>query len=124
MEDELRARIVERWHTIAVTALPSGWRNVHEDPSRTEAPQWFEPCAAVLLQELRSEDHVTSSRRPDGTRAPQTRNVRREPPYETRAVFATRRGGRLEPACELTTYRGTLGVDEPVQSRSQMTPGA
>lgn len=122
--EETRARIVERWHTIAVTALPSGWRNLHEDPSRTEEPQWLEACAAVLLQELRSEDHVTESRRADGARALQTRNVRREQPYETRAVFAAQRGGRLEPACELATYRRTFGLDESAGSRLESEPGA
>ena len=73
-----------RWETIAVTALPSGWRIVFFDDHGKPDPY---PCPAVLLQENRAAG----------------------PPHATRAVFADWDHGCLRPAAELPRFAGVIG---------------
>jgi hypothetical protein len=59
---------------------------------------------------LRSVRSTVDVRRADGTFVGHESTVdRREPPYETRVVFATYRGGRLAPVTDVENYRGALG---------------
>jgi hypothetical protein len=101
---------VEHWETIAVTALPPGWRNVFDFDDGTMIES---PCPAVLLQELRSTSRCEDVPQPDGTLSVQSDRQRHEPPYEMRVVFATFDAGVLHPVDELDNYLDTLAPTEP-----------
>lgn len=98
----------EVWRSVAVTALPPGWRNVFSD----DDGRYTAACPAVLLQELREVIHVTRVLR-EGSDTPRyaSRTVRLEQPYETRVVFAFADcdNGHLDAACELDSYEQTVG---------------
>jgi hypothetical protein len=78
---------LEGWTTVAVVALPPGWRNVYVDEDRTTSSL---PCPALLLQEL----HYICAEGDD----------RAQPcgqPYDTRVVAAMFDGAdreTVEPA--------------------------
>jgi hypothetical protein len=98
-----------RWETVAVTALPSGWRNVYRLDDGTLAEH---PCPAILVQENRGT-HLSWDE--PGTEARFTRCNRfepAEPPYEIRAVFADHDYGHLEPAVRASNYVATAGPGE------------
>ncbi|MFC5834634.1 hypothetical protein [Nonomuraea insulae] len=107
---------IEIWTTVAVTPLPSGWRNGY----RLGGEIFIYPCPAVLLQEKRetSRFRVTESGREvwnDSTL---------DPPYETRAVFAENDRGTLDPATDTDNYIGTIGPDEDLDALLKgQTPG-
>jgi hypothetical protein len=114
---------IEHWTTVAVTALPIGWRNVWRDTDTTELI--IEACAAVLLQETRAYtlriDHPNS----DGTYRPEFRDGTLDPPYETRAVFAqhTEFAGYLDPV-EVDLSIGYLGVVAPDEDPAVRFPAS
>lgn len=100
-------KIIESWETIAVTALPPGWRNVYRTGDGTfEETQ----CPAILLQEKRGES--------DG-RDFYFRSA--EPPYETRAVFAAGEYCYLEAADLIASYVGTIGPGETASALPDAT---
>jgi len=95
-----RQRVEETWVTVAVTALPPGWRNFVVVEGRTDVSL----CPAVLLQEHRATWYYDDVRE---------HVVTHSAPFNTRAAFATYTDGRLEPADELTGYVGSdYGQDE------------
>lgn len=98
-------RETTRWETVAVTALPPGWRNVY----RTADGTLYEiPCPAILLQENCGTTTVWTER--DGERLHHFDAA--EPPYETRAVFADTDYGHLESAMGAGDYPATVGTDD------------
>ena len=105
----MTVRFAEMWETVAVTALPPGWRNVykHDDGDTASA------CPAVLLQELRETVRYEDVTKADGTPRIKEEATRREPPYETRVVFADYGDGGLEPAGDMSNYVGTLAPGDP-----------
>lgn len=78
-------RTIEYWETVAVTALPPGWRNVYAQDDGSEE---YTPCPAILLQEHRY-DEIWSGEEQAGLRVRRKNIV---PPYETRAVYADDQG--------------------------------
>lgn len=102
------SRIVEYWTTIAVEALPTGWRNVYED----DGVQVPTPCPALLMQELRTTTHAWDHKRDDGTYELRTRDTHHELPYEVRVVFADHDGATLTPADDVGNYVKTIGPGE------------
>lgn len=102
-------RIVSHWETIAVTALPPGWRNVYTQSDDTETTS---PCPAILLQEHRLDSHCWDIPRADGTMSLHFQDKPCEQPYETRAVFADFDGGNLEPVNDVGNYSRTVGPGE------------
>lgn len=109
MTTKPKPRYVMHWDTVAVTALPAGWRNVYRGSDGTAM---LSPCPAILLQELRETtkgfDYVGADGRPDV----QMETTKETPPYETRAVFADADGAVLEPADDAINYERTLGPGE------------
>lgn len=96
MTTDPRPRIIEKWETAAVTALPPGWVNVYQDDDGTE---YTEPSPALLLQENR----VTSRRTGE-----HWRDEHHQPPYSTRVVAASQDPGYgWEPANDLSNYLRT-----------------
>lgn len=80
----------DSYETVAVTALPPGWRNVYrrEDGTLDDS----DPCPAILLQERRVEHQQSTA-----------------PPYTTIAVAACMGEGWLSPACEEPGFVATIG---------------
>ena len=107
---------ITHWETVAVTALPVGWRNTYAVDGLTET----EPCPAMLLQEDRGTTEVWDE--PDGDRfRHRDRYTPADEPYETRVVFASYSSDEayLEPADDACNYGGTFGpgCDAPVTER-------
>jgi len=111
MADMPKVRHVEVWETVAVTALPPGWRNVFSDIDDSRAAH-ESPCPAVLLQELREGHRAEDVPMAGGQVDVKTTVTRYDPPYETRVVFADWGEGELSPAHEIGNYLHTLGPDE------------
>lgn len=107
-----RRRTVERWETVAVTALPPGWRNTFmQDDGSAETGT----CPAILLQELREVTVYRDDPLPaGGFKAVADRVDVKEPPFETRAVFADydSDGGELAPVMDTSNYGRTLAPGE------------
>jgi len=107
MSDQLVKHTIEIWETVAVTALPPGWRNVytHDDGGIS-----IEDCPAILLQENRITEHCRDKVGADGQIYLESDLARHEPPYETRAVYATSQDdGWLTPVDEIGNYATTIG---------------
>jgi hypothetical protein len=106
-------RHVTIWETVAVTALPPGWRNVYreKDDGLIE-----DLCPAILVQEARAES-VSWDEYPAGKPARRSRRTVLDPPYETRAVFADIEMGHLCVAVSAINYAGTIG---PGQSAAEV----
>lgn len=117
-------RRIENWTTVAVTALPPGWRNVYvlDDGTVTSYA-----CPAMLLQENRADSESWEIQTPTGpSRA--CRKIELEPPYDTRVVYAEDEDGWIDAANNTGNYAGTVGPTEdpnifamPAKSES---PGA
>jgi hypothetical protein len=82
------------WRTIAVTALPTGWRNVYRDDDELMQT----PCPAMLLQEYVADTGPT----------PTSPDVPCKQPYQTRVVFADYDGVNIMPANDASNYVETL----------------
>ncbi|GGO70666.1 hypothetical protein [Nonomuraea cavernae] len=108
MTNRKPSRYVEHWETVAVTALPPGWRNVyrHDDGPSTS------PCPAILLQEHRSTVACWDIPLPEGHYDVRTEEKLMQPPYETRAVFADYDMATLCPADDVGNYERTIGPEE------------
>jgi hypothetical protein len=91
-----------RWVTVAVTALPSGWRNVYRDKNGAVTTS---SCAAILLQEERYI--IFGSTGPSSDREDTERY-----PYATRVVCAAFTGRGLEATVDLTNYIRTMARGE------------
>jgi hypothetical protein len=104
-------RSYDEWETVAVTALPPGWRNVYRGrdgtPVVSEAP-------ALLLQELRGTVTALERIGPDGRPAVSTTEQPCEAPYETQVVVADLEEGHLVCASDTSNYVLTVGPGEPV----------
>jgi hypothetical protein len=114
MTTKPRKRYVEVWETVAVAALAPGWRNVFKVEGTEPA---VVACPAVLIQELRVVDHCTDTPNSDPGGPAFRLTVRpehKEPPYETRVVFADHDCGGLDAVTEVSNYVTTIGPDEPV----------
>ena len=110
-----RKRYTRIYTTVAVTALPPGWHNHYQAEDGTIHT---EPCPAILLQ----EHHLTladwTEELPDGTPRLMDREVVQEPPFETRAVFASGKDDEIRPCADLehdysVGYLRTTGPGEP-----------
>jgi hypothetical protein len=112
MTDIKPERVVEHWSTVAVTALPPGWRNAFRIEG--EDSHILYPCAAILLQEHRSTEHVRYEMVADGHARAEYRNTTdHEPPYDTVAVFAYHDTlGLLKRVWDAEDYDGTIGPGE------------
>lgn len=100
-------RWIENWETVAVTALPPGWRNVYRDDN---GGLFTDHCPALLLQEHRSDTECWDEPQGDGQPARfSKREKARESPYQTRVVFAADQGGWLDDATEVANYAHTIG---------------
>jgi hypothetical protein len=104
-EGEIAHQVFKQWTTIAVTALPIGWRNVFSGGS--DGKEFSEPCAAILLQEERSFVHYWGEARGDRTVVSRESEHRHEPPFQTRVVYASDRNGSLETVFEFSNYLRT-----------------
>lgn len=94
-------RTIEIWTTVAVTALPVGWKNFYTARDGSTFPV---DCPAVLLQEHRSDELVYGA----GVGKQQHKVQACDAPYDTRVVFACGdEFGHLEPALETGNYAGT-----------------
>lgn len=100
---------VEHWETIAVTALPPGYRNVFDGG---EDGQMYSPCPALLLQELRETVEAWDEESGGGKFRQLSKTHRETPPYMTRVVFADTDGDSLEPASDCANYTRTLAPGE------------
>ena len=113
-DEKPRNRAVSTWETVAVTALPLGWRNVYY---LGDGKADTEHCPAVLLQELRETEvvrDVATGGSPKYVVETVSRTVH-EPPYETRAVFACQDGsGGLDPAADVGNYLATIGPGDDI----------
>jgi len=109
--DKARTIYITTWETIAVTALPPGWRNRYRDDDGTHHET---PCPAILLQEDRGTTKAWDELQGDG-QPPRRRShfTAAEPPYETRAVFADWDGGELCPANDASNYAETHPPSSP-----------
>lgn len=105
-------RTIEQWETIAVTALPTGWRNVYKNE---DGSVHVEPCPGLLLQEHRSTDRVWDEPAEDAPYRIRTKATQHEAPYDTRVVFAAFEQASLEPADTCLNYAATVGPDEDAQ---------
>ncbi|MCG5462173.1 hypothetical protein MED01_007051 [Micromonospora sp. MED01] len=113
---------VEIWETVAVTALPLGWRNVYRYPDGTVTT---DACPAILLQEHRGDAIYQDTNR-SGQLESTSREVKCEPPYKTRAIYATNDGGGwLDPVDGIGNYIATIAPDEdPNDYAKPATPPA
>lgn len=109
---------VDIWRTVAVTALPPGWRAVHRGPKGLKVL----PVAAVLLQELRSRS-ITTRTFDDPDRATEDVSTQaQELPYDTRVIVSRiSAGGELIPDDE-DTLIGVLSPDEDVSVLLPIVP--
>jgi hypothetical protein len=107
----------ERWTTVAVNVLPAGYVNRFTDKLDDLTETTFETvCPAILLQEHRST-HVVCERE---SGPPMEHTEIHEPPYETRAVYASDGvEGWIEPAEESSNYVGTFFITDPDASKGQ-----
>jgi hypothetical protein len=92
-----------------VTALPPGWHNHYQHDDAIGSY----PCPAILLQETREKFDSWDETDHDGRTRRRLVEVRLDPPYETRAVFAAVDGAELHEAAEASNYLGTTGPGEP-----------
>lgn len=109
-----RRKVVMCWETVAVTALPPGWRNAFKCVASDDGIV-RKPCPAILLQECRSETESWDEPNVETGGAPFVRRFTEtihEPPFETRAVFADFEGVHLWPADDDSDYICTLGPGE------------
>jgi hypothetical protein len=111
MADKPKVRHIDVYQTVAVTALPPGWRNVFSDIDDSSG-EHESPCPALLLQELRECHQVEDVRRAGGQLESKTTVSHQDAPYETRVVFADWGEGELTPAIELNNYVRTLSPTE------------
>ncbi|MER5649053.1 hypothetical protein [Streptosporangium sp. NPDC002524] len=102
-------RYVPHWETLAVTALPTGWRNLYIDEGITSSP-----CPAILVQERRADTHCWDIDLPDGSRDVKLKVVPCKQPYETRTVFADFDMANLEAADDVGNYLRTIGPGEDI----------
>jgi hypothetical protein len=109
-----RKRAVEIWHTVAVSALPAGWRNIYDGQNGENI--CVSICPALLLQELREVIHCRDvpTHNPAGPPYRLTQFVERlEAPYDTRVVYAEDDDcGGVEAATDTRNYRRTVGPGE------------
>lgn len=96
------------WQTVAVTALPRGWRNVY----RTDNGLKVSPCPAILLQENRGVRVEWDDLQGDAPPLRRSRFEPAEPPYETQAVFADSDFCLIWPAGDNGDCIGTVGPDQ------------
>lgn len=96
------------WQTVAVTALPAGWRNIYRQNDGTVMTT---TCPAILLQEGRGEI-VSWDEQQDGRIVRRSREEKFDPPFLTRAVFADCDRAELLPADDASNYEQTLGPGE------------
>jgi hypothetical protein len=115
-----KTRIVAEWTTIAVTALPPGWRNVYilDDGTLFE-----EDCPAILLEEKRITAHCRDVPAGDGKYHLDIRHERHDPPYETRTGFATHDFGDLMVASDTGNYQCTLGPSRTLAQLEEASGG-
>lgn len=119
-----RTRTYDEWETTAVTALPTGWRNVYR---ATNGRTHSTPCPALLLQERRTIVHVHEEQSDAGTFVLSTQRNRLDAPYETRTVFGeVDEFTTVSPAEDTSNYAGTWGPGEPIPEivRDSGTGGA
>jgi hypothetical protein len=109
---EARFEIV--WETVAVTALPLGWRNAFEVKTPDGSIKVIRPCPAILLQEKRSVIVLKGGTDFDGVFHHEGDVEPAEPPYETRTVFAQSYDGgpTLGPVDDGDGYICTIGPGE------------
>jgi len=109
-------RQVIEWATVAVTALPSGWRNVYrqEDGSLEEGP-----CPAILLQENRGTTELLDELGSSGNTRARQRFQAADAPFETRAVFAIVEDAYLDPVDGVANYVATIGPDQDAAELSE-----
>jgi hypothetical protein len=105
-------RRYHEWTTVAVTALPPGWRNVYRmDDGTTHS--W--PAPALLLQECRATTQVYELSTADGPPQVHTSTSPAEEPYSTRVVYAEdHEGGYVGAAEDTANYAGTWPPGEPI----------
>lgn len=117
---DLRRRTIDNWTTVAVTALPPGWRNVYRlDDGSVVTDQ----CPAILLQEHRSRTLCTDVPTGDGKYDVHRREEELDPPYETRAVYATDdECGGLDPAMDVSNYAGVAAPSEDTNRFERPAP--
>lgn len=109
-------RQVIGWATVAVTALPSGWRNVYrQEDGRLEES----PCPAILLQENRGTTELWDELGSDGNTRVRQRFQAVDPPFDTRAVFAIVEDAYLDPVHVVVNYVGTIGPDQDAAELSE-----
>jgi hypothetical protein len=108
-EKPLNRRHHTPWETIAVTALPPGWRNVFRQGEGDSLAE--HPCPAILMQEARATS-VSWDEYPGGQPVRRSKETIAEPPCETRAVFADFDGADLCPASDAGNYERTVGPGE------------
>ncbi len=77
---------VEDWYTVAVTALPDGWRNVYLDAKT--GTLIVTACPALLLQELRSTARTQQIPGPPGQWRLDRHVEHHESPFDTRVAYA------------------------------------
>ena len=98
-------RHIQHWITVAVTALPPGWRNRFRDD---DGSIHSSDCPALLVQEHRMTTYCWD----EPPRGEHTEDEREQPPYATRVVFADNDAGELTAAKEIDNYIGTVGPGE------------
>ncbi|GIH25142.1 hypothetical protein Aph01nite_34520 [Acrocarpospora phusangensis] len=108
------------WTTIAVTALPAGWRNAFTDDDDDDADGslFINPCPAILLQECRAVRVLNEIPGGDVFRY-EPRIELKDSPYETRAVFADNDQGELRPVADISNYAGTYAPDAELPTAPQ-----
>jgi len=102
---------VEHWRTIAVAALPSGWRNAYKDEDDGTFSE--SPCPAVLVEEKTGWTtywDVEHNGKTHRAREPHYC----EPPFDTRVSFAAFDGAELYPASDDGNYWCALAPGEPL----------
>lgn len=104
-------RVVEVWTTISATPLPPGWRNVYRTP---DGGTLTHDAPALLVQELREVVTWTVTPHEDRPDEMSSRTTSRQPPYETRVVFADHEGGYLDPVTDVGNYVDTVGPGDPM----------
>jgi hypothetical protein len=108
MTTKLRPKVFAEWVTVAVTALPAGWRNVYREEDGTLT---VFACPAMLLQEHRSDLHIWDVEAASGQVRTMERTERHEAPYDTRVVFADQEMSYID-AVDANNYVGTVGPEE------------
>lgn len=115
---EHKTRVIERFETVAFTALPEGWQNVFDCDGVAGVTQ----CPGVLTQELRATEYCTDVPDSGGKSQLSVQVETHEPPYQTRVVFADFCTGALDPACDLCNYVETLPPNTPIPNLKGRNP--